>query len=439
MAAAHGLTARSLQDWLRDIEGRHPREVDLGLGRVREVAARMGLGRPARYVATVAGSNGKGSTVAFIEAIAAASGLRVGAYTSPHLLAYNERVRIDGADADDAALVEAFEAVEAARGATTLTYFEYGTLAALWLFERADLDLAVLEVGLGGRLDAVNIVDPDVAVITTVDLDHQDWLGPDREAIGAEKAGIARAWTPLVLGEDDPPSSVLGHAYAIGASAIRAGSDYRFGRDDDGEGWWWREPGFELALPLPGLAAPAQLRNAAAAIAALRALDLEIDDDAWARGVAAARVPGRLQRFERGGVEVLVDVGHNPQAARALAEWLRAAPVRRTVAVYGALADKDAAGVVQAIAPLVEGWHLAGTAEAGSRGRDAGALADALASTVAADAPRHGDVAGALAAALARAGHGGRVLVFGSFHVAAAALAWLAAADDSEAGAGGAV
>src|SRR5690606_26230889 len=217
-----------------------------GLARVSEVAGRMGLGRPARFVATVAGSNGKGSTVAFIEAIAAASGLRVGAYTSPHLLAYNERVRIDGVDADDAGLVDAFEAVEAARGATTLTYFEYGTLAALWLFERAGLDLAVLEVGLGGRLDAVNLVDPDVAVVTTVDLDHQDWLGPDRVSIGLEKAGIARAWRPLVLGEDDPPSSVLGHAYAIGASALRGGSDYRFGRDQGAAVWWWREPGFEL-------------------------------------------------------------------------------------------------------------------------------------------------------------------------------------------------
>jgi dihydrofolate synthase/folylpolyglutamate synthase len=430
---------RSLADWLREIEGRHPREVDLGLERVREVAARMGLGRPARRVATVAGSNGKGSTVAFIEAIAAASGLRVGAYTSPHLLAYNERVRIGGIDADDASLVTAFEAVEAARGTTTLTYFEYGTLAALWLFERADLDLAVLEVGLGGRLDAVNLVDPDVAVITTVDLDHQDWLGHDREAIGAEKVGIARAWTPLVLGEDDPPSSVLGHAYAIGASAIRAGSDYRFGREvDEGDGWWWREPGFELMLPLPRMAAPAQLRNAAAAIAALRALDVNIDDDAWARGVAAARAPGRLQHFERDGVDVLVDVGHNPQAARALAEWLRAARPAHTVAVYGALADKDAAGVVQALAPCVDAWHLAGTLDAGPRGRDADALALALAGTAAAAAVRHEDVAAALSAALADAGRDGRVLAFGSFHVAAAALAWLGAGD-SEAGAGGAV
>lgn len=429
---------RSLQDWLRDIEGRHPREVELGLARVREVADRMRLGRPARFVATVAGSNGKGSTVAFIEAIAAASGLRVGAYTSPHLLAYNERVRIDGVDVDDASLVDAFEAVEGARGDTTLTYFEYGTLAALWLFERAGLDLAVLEVGLGGRLDAVNLVDPDVAVITTVDLDHQDWLGPDREAIGTEKAGIARAWRPLVLGEDDPPSSVLGHAYAIGASAIRAGSDYRFGLEHEAGGWWWREPGFELALPLPGMAAPAQLRNAAAAIAALRALDLEIDDGAWARGVVAAQVPGRLQRFERGGVEVVVDVGHNPQAARALAEWLDAASVARTLAVYGALADKDAAGVVEAIADCVDAWHLAGIAGVGGRGRDAAALAQALAGTAAEGARRHRDVPSALAAALDDARPGDRVLAFGSFHVAGAALAWLAAGD-SEAGAGRAV
>lgn len=427
---------RSLQDWLGDIEGRHPREVELGLARVQEVSARMGLGRPARFVATVAGSNGKGSTVAFIEAIAAASGLRVGAYTSPHLRDYNERVRIDGEDAGDADLVAAFEAVEAARGDTSLTYFEYGTLAALWLFERAGLDLAVLEVGLGGRLDAVNIVDPDVAVITTVDLDHQDWLGHDREAIGAEKAGIARAWTPLVLGETDPPSSVLGHAYAIGASAIRGGSDYLFAPDEDGKGWRWREPGFELALPMPGLAAPAQLRNAATAIAALRALDLEIDEGAWARGVAAARVPGRLQRFELGGVEVLVDVGHNPQAARALAEWLAAAPVARTVAVYGALADKDAVGVVEAIAAGVDAWFLAGTEAAGSRGRDVDALAQALAGTSAAGAVRHADVPAALAAAVASAGAGGRVLAFGSFHVAGEALAWLADAG-SEAGAGG--
>ena len=290
-----------LADWLARLERQHPRAIDLGLDRVRAVHARLGLGRPARYVATIGGTNGKGSTVAFVEAIARAAGHRVGAYTSPHLLAFNERIRIDGADADDASIVEAFEAVEAARGEVSLTYFEVATLAALWLFERAGLDLAVLEVGLGGRLDATNIVDPDVAVITTVDLDHQDWLGPDVEAIGFEKAGIARAWTPLVLGDDDPPSSVLRHAWAIGAKALRIGCDFFVEPGEDG--WRWRDVGHAVDLPMPGLAAPAQLRNAAVAIAALRALDLPVDDGALRAGVADARLTGRLHRIERDGVE----------------------------------------------------------------------------------------------------------------------------------------
>ncbi|NUO76430.1 MAG: bifunctional folylpolyglutamate synthase/dihydrofolate synthase, partial [Lysobacter sp.] len=267
---------RTLADWLSHIERIHPKSIDMGLERIRAVAARLGLQRPGKKVITVGGTNGKGSTVAFIEAIARAAGKRVGAYTSPHLLAYNERVRIDGRDADDAALIEAFEAIEAARlrdGEIALTYFEYGTLAALWLFERAQLDLAILEVGLGGRLDATNIVDPDVAVITTVDLDHQDYLGDDRESIGFEKAGIARGWKPLVLGDDDPPSSVLRHAYAIGASAVRANCDFFFealpAQLDAAPQWRWREVGYRAELPMPQLAAPAQLRNAAVAIAAL--------------------------------------------------------------------------------------------------------------------------------------------------------------------------
>jgi folylpolyglutamate synthase/dihydrofolate synthase len=269
---------KTLADWLAYIEGQHPKAIDMGLERCREVARRMGLTAPARRVVTVGGTNGKGSTVAFVEAIARAAGWRVGAYTSPHLLRYNERVRIDGRDADDQALIAAFQAVEAARAGrddapVPLTYFEFGTLAALKLFAERDLDLAVLEVGLGGRLDAVNLVDADVAVVTTVDLDHQDWLGDTIEAIGFEKAGIARAWKPLILGDDDPPSSVLGHAYAIGASALRVGCDFFFEPDHDHPTrWHWRELGFALQLPMPALRAPVQLRNAAVAIAAVRAL-----------------------------------------------------------------------------------------------------------------------------------------------------------------------
>jgi len=430
---------RTLSDWLEYIERIHPRSIDMGLDRIRVVAKALKLGKPGKVVITVGGTNGKGSTVAFIESIARAAGWKVGAYTSPHLLAYNERVRIEGADASDDALIEAFEVIEAARGETQLTYFEYGTLAALWLFERAKLDLAILEVGLGGRLDATNIVDADIAVITTVDLDHQDYLGDDREQIGAEKVGIARAWKPLVLGDDDPPSSVLGHAYRIGAPTWRIANDFFFkplpsSIDADGNAlparWQWREIGKRMELPAPQLAAPVQLRNAAVAVAALRSLKKRpkpLPPNAYAEGIANARIGGRLQRFERDGVEIVVDVGHNPQAARALADWLRAAPAAgRVIAVYAALSDKDAAGVIDAMAPVVGQWHLAGLADAGPRGGDVEALAARLSGTAAADGARHATVAQALDAARAQARPGDRVLVFGSFHTAADALTSLA-------------
>ncbi|CAD1788645.1 bifunctional tetrahydrofolate synthase/dihydrofolate synthase [Xanthomonas euroxanthea] len=415
----------SLSDWLVYIEQQHPSTIAMGLERVREVAARLQLAAPARHVIVVGGTNGKGSTVAFIEAIGRAAGWKVGSYTSPHLLRYNERVRIDGVDASDAALVEAFAAVEAVRGDTTLTYFEYGTLAALWLLQRSALDLAVLEIGLGGRLDAVNIVDSDVAVITTVDIDHTDWLGEDREAIGAEKAGIIRAWKPVVLGEIDPPSSVLRRAYQLGANAIRAGSDYFFepieAQHPEAPQWRWRDVAVTLELPMPALHAPVQLANAAAAIAALQALPEALPDAAWAQGISSAQVVGRLQRCDVDGVQVLLDVGHNPQAARALADALGAqAHTGSTHAIYAALADKDVLGVVEAVATQVDQWSLAGLD--GARGQSAQALQARLQGSAAAQAVCHGDVAGALAAVLAQAAPGDRVLVFGSFHTVADAL-----------------
>lgn len=435
--------SRTLTEWLAHIEQVHPKSIDMGLDRVRVVAARLALARPAPVVITVGGTNGKGSTVAFIESIARQSRRRVGVYTSPHLLAFNERIRIDGVDAGDAAIVDAFEAIDAARlhgDPVALTYFEYATLAALWLFARAALDLVVLEVGLGGRLDATNLVDPDVAVITTVDLDHQDYLGVDREAIGFEKAGIARAWKPLVLGDDDPPSSVLRHAYAIGAACIRANCDFFFSlreidadTDSDSDvdpiaplqpavsAWTWRDVGHAMTLPLPALLAPVQLRNAAVAIAALRATSLDIDDAAIARGVANARLRGRLQRVDRDGISVLLDVAHNPQAARALATWLEASPIEgHTRAVFAALGDKDVRGVVEALAPHIDHWHLAGLA--GPRAIDAETLAARLGGTPAASATRHADVDAALAHALAASRPGDRVLVFGSFHTVADAM-----------------
>jgi dihydrofolate synthase/folylpolyglutamate synthase len=423
---------RNLADWLDHLQQIHPKSIDMGLERVGEVATRLRLGRPATHVVTVAGTNGKGSTVAFIEAIAREQGLRVGAYTSPHLLRFNERVRIDGREAGDGALVAAFARIEAARlgddegdapGAAPvpLTYFEFATLAALLLFGGAELDLAILEVGLGGRLDATNIVAPDVAVITTVDLDHQDYLGDDREAIGAEKAGILRAGKPAVLAERDPPSSVLRRAYELGAFAIRGHSDYLIRRDEDGGGWRWHEPGYSIRLPLPALDAPAQLDNAAAAIAALRALPIEFDDAAIRRGVEGAHVPGRLQRVHA-DPDIVVDVGHNPQAARELARWLEAAP-KPTHAVFSALADKDIAAIGAILGPEIGTWHVAGIHDAGPRGLDGSGVAARLAPTVPADRiVVHETVSEAVAAARRGLRPGERLLVFGSCHTVGEAL-----------------
>ena len=414
---------RTLAQWLAYQQTVHPRDIVLGLERVALVSRRLGLGRPGRRVITVGGTNGKGSTVAFIEAIARAAGLRVGAFTSPHLLRYNERIRIDGQDAGDEALVAAFTRIEAARVDVALTYFEFGTLAALMLMEDAGLDLAILEVGLGGRLDAVNIVDSDVAIITTVDLDHQEYLGHDREAIGAEKAGILRAGKPCVLGERDPPSSVLRRAYAIGAFAIRGHSDYLVEPTENG--WRWREPGFEVELPEPGMEAPVQRDNAAAAIAALRALDLDVPNAALQAGVAAARAPGRLQRLpvRPGEPERVLDVAHNPQGARQLAAWL-AATLKPTVAVFSALADKDLAGIVAPVAPYLKAWHLGPITDAGPRGLAVDELARRLAEQLPPGILHpHRSLADALAAALSDVGPDGRVLVFGSFHTVAEALA----------------
>ncbi len=421
---------RTLDDWLDYQQRIHPRAVALGLDRVGEVWQALGAPRGAPTVVTVAGTNGKGSTVAFLEAIFAESGLRVGAYTSPHLLRYNERVRVEGAEAPDAALIDAFARIEAARGDIELTYFEFGTLAALLVFETAKLDVALLEVGLGGRLDAVNIVDTDAAIVTTVDLDHMDWLGADRDAIASEKAGIFRAGRPAVIGERSPPTPLIAHALAIGARIVRSGVDYRYSRRADGWSLALRAS-TTLALPHPTLAAPSQYDNAAVAIAAIHALPREhvpFDPAAIARGVARASLPGRLQTI-RTSPDVIVDVGHNPQAARELGAWLAAnrARFRRVHAVFAALADKDLAGIVAALAGAFDAWHLAGLERESPRGAD---IATLVARTREALGGRpcsaHTDVASALEAALASAAPDDLVLAFGSFYTVAATLRELA-------------
>lgn len=424
--------SRTLAEWLVYQERVNVRSIELGLERSRLVWQRMGAASPARHVITVGGTNGKGSTVALLEAMLQAAGLRVGCYSSPHLLHYNERVRIEGVDASDEAFVASFERIEAARGDTPLTYFEFGTLAALDLFARADLDVAILEVGLGGRLDAVNIVDADAVIVTTVDLDHMDWLGPDRDSIGREKAGIARAGRPAIVGEIDSPAGLLDALKTCDAQVERAGMDFFVERHASGWRWRWRHAdGTVLELPDLALAAPVQYANAAAAIAALHALStrgaavLPATDfvQAISTGLRTVRVPARLQSLG-GDPALFVDVGHNPQAARALADWLDTQPPARVHAVYGALSDKDVAGVIGALGSRIAHWHLAGLEHDTPRGLSAAALTEVLQQALPqADFDTYPDVSHALAAARAAARPGERILAFGSFFVATAVLA----------------
>jgi len=416
------LTVRTLADWLDYQQRVHPRAIELGLERVRHVWQRLGSPAPAPVVITVGGTNGKGSTVAFLEAILAAAGKRVGTYTSPHLLRYNERVRVLGAEASDAALVGAFERIESARAEIPLTYFEFGTLAAVWIFAQSGLDAAILEVGLGGRLDAVNIIDADAAIVTTVDLDHQDWLGNDVDGIGREKAGIMRAGRPAIVGTREPPAGLLDEAARIGANLVRAGRDFHVEKRTNG--WRWHNGGHALDLPPPALEAPSQIDNAASAIAALHALRerIEWSAQALANGVRDAHVPARLQRLrKRGAAELVIDVAHNPQAARTLAQWLAQNPAR-TVAIFGALGDKDVDGIVVPLSVHVGAWRLGGLAGATPRGLTAADLHARMRNT--AHVEEHATIDAALDAAAGTAASGDRILAFGSFFVAAAALEW---------------
>ncbi len=415
----------TLAAWLTWQETLHPSEIDLGLERVAAVAARLRLTPAPFIVITVGGTNGKGSTVAMLESILVGAGYRVGAYTSPHLLRYNERVRLGGSPVDDMALCEAFERVDQARQEISLTYFEFGTLAALDIFRRRQVEVAILEVGMGGRLDAVNVLDPDVAIVTTVDLDHAQWLGETREAIGHEKAGIFRRGQPAVFASLDAPQSVVSDASAMGARLYRFGRDYTAMPEGEGEAWRWRYGERQRgALPLPALRGRAQLQNAAGVLMALDLLRerLPLTQGQIRDGLLAVRLPGRFQ-VEPGPVTRIFDVAHNPEAARELAANLAALPCGgRTLAVCAMLADKDMVAVVGALRERIDRWFVAGLAV--PRGASAEQLAAAIAAAGVPDervssAP---SVAAALSAALAAARAGDRIVIFGSFYTVAAVL-----------------
>lgn len=405
---------RTLGDWLAFIERQHPKAIALGLDRVEAVRSRLRIA-PACPVIVVAGTNGKGSTCALLESILRCAGYRTGLYTSPHLLRYNERVRIDSREAGDDSLCEAFDAVEEARGETALTYFEYGTLAAAWLFARQPLDAWILEVGLGGRLDAVNVFDADCAVLTSIDLDHMDYLGPTREDIGREKAGVFRKGKPAVVADANPPQSVLASVKAIGANLLLGGRDFGF-TADSAQWVYWGPGGKRPALAYPALRGPIQLVNAAASITALDCLrdQLPVAMQDVRRGLAEVEVAGRFQVLP-GRPMVILDVAHNPQAARNLAANLSDSGFApETHAVFGALRDKDIAGVVRALAPRITRWHLA-TLD-GPRGTTAEELAAVLAAEgVKAPFDLHATPALAFKAAREQAGEADKIAVFGSF------------------------
>jgi dihydrofolate synthase / folylpolyglutamate synthase len=435
---------RSLEEWLAHQERVHPQSIELGLDRLERVLRRLDWRQPGVPVITIAGTNGKGSVAAHTTAILRAAGHRVGTFTSPHLRDYRERIRIDGEKVDAAALLSAFERIEEAcrpgaptpgacapgkssSDAISLTFFEYNALAAFLVFEAARLDAWVLEVGMGGRLDAVNVVDPTVAVVVSIGLDHQEFLGASAEAIAREKAGIFRAGVPAVLGSRRMPGVLEELARAHRAPLKRLGHEFDFSRR--GERWRYRGSRWDLDdLPVPALAGDIQYANAATAIAAIEELprSLGIPADAIAGGLGAVRLEGRFQSILFAGVEWILDVAHNPDAARVLAANLAARPAAgRTLAVCGILADKDAAGVAAELAAAIDEWWLATTH--GARGASGAELAARTAPHL--EKPVHlaADIEGGCAAALAAARAGDRIVVFGSFHSVAPALDWLEA------------
>jgi dihydrofolate synthase / folylpolyglutamate synthase len=407
----------TLQDWLAHCERLHPKTIALGLDRVREVAQRMAL-RLDCTVITVAGTNGKGSTCAMLEAIALQAGWRCGLYTSPHLVRFEERCRIGGDAVAAADLVPHFARVEAARRDVELTYFEFTTLAILSLMAGAGLDLAILEVGLGGRLDAVNIVDPDCAVITSIDLDHQEFLGPDRETIGREKAGILRAGRPAIVSDPVPPQSVLDHAGELGADLWLLGRDFNFSGDK--QQWAWAGRGRRYAgLAYPALRGANQLINAAGVLAALTAVRqrLPVTAQAVRNGLALVELPGRFQIIP-GQPALVLDVAHNPHSVAALVANLDAMGFYPTThVVFGAMADKDLEAILRRMEPLADRWYFADlpTARAESA---AGLRARWEASRTRQDvtASEHPSPRAALETAAATADPADRIVAFGSFY-----------------------
>ncbi|MCT8580356.1 bifunctional tetrahydrofolate synthase/dihydrofolate synthase [Glaesserella parasuis] len=419
----------SLETWLSYLEKSHFKPIDMGLERIRKVAEELDLLKPAPYVITVAGTNGKGSTCKLLEMVLLKAGLKVGVYSSPHLIHYNERVRIQGQAVGNADLITTFDYIEQHKSAP-LTYFEFGTLAVLDLFRKARVDIAILEVGLGGRLDATNIVDPDFAVITSIDIDHVEFLGDNREAIGREKAGIFRPNIPVVIGEPDCPQSILDYAKELQCHVFRRDIDWTFSAESDR--LQWQSKTKSLTVPLPKIPQP----NCATALAVLTQLPFELSDEILAQAVEEAKMTGRFQLLgeqdfakfsqNRPLAQVFIDVGHNPHAARyladRLAEWIQ--PNRKIYAVFSALVDKDLSGIVEPLEDLIDEWYCAGLqGYRGQRGTEV--KSKLLAALPNAKAVAYENVIEASRVLFETANEQDIILVFGSFHTVADFVVWI--------------
>jgi dihydrofolate synthase/folylpolyglutamate synthase len=418
---------RSLDQWLAYQAQVHPQAIDLGLERLRVVLERLHWRPPTVPVIMIAGTNGKGSVSAYCAAILSAADFKVGTFTSPHLRHYRERIRVNDRLAHAQELVAAFETIEAARGSTALTFFEFNALAALIIFDASNLDAWVLEIGMGGRLDAVNVVDPDVAVVTSIGLDHQEYLGDTLEAIAREKAGIFRPGRTAVIGGREPSLTLESVARGLKSPLKRLAIEYNYVLD--GAGWRYRGTHWDLPhLPAPALKGDIQFTNAATALAALEEISerLPIPAAAIARGLTEVRLAGRFQlvRSVRSSPAWVLDVAHNPDAARVLARNLTDNPISgKTFAVCGILADKDARGIVSQLDRCIDSWWCASVD--GTRGRTGEALADVVREEVRGPVIAADNVASACAAAASAAGPEDRILVFGSFHTVGPAIDWL--------------
>ncbi|MCC7135236.1 MAG: bifunctional tetrahydrofolate synthase/dihydrofolate synthase [Nitrosomonas sp.] len=419
------MAARSLEDWLIYLEQLHPKMIDMGLGRVQQVRLAVGL-NPRFPVITVGGTNGKGSVCAMLEAILSEAGYCVGCYTSPHLLRYNERIRIHRQEVSDDAICSAFSAIESTRQIcqTSLTYFEVGTLAAMWLFVRQPVEVAILEVGLGGRLDAVNVFDPDCAVLTSIDLDHQDYLGNTREAIGFEKTGVFREHKPAVCAEPEIPPLVRQHMEAMGAELFLLNKHFSYQSEETCWHYQSRQR-HDRNLPFPALTGACQLQNASAVLAALEAIEMKLPvaQDCVRRGLERVSLSGRYQRIAI-NPSVILDVAHNPGAARQLAVNLNATVIDGlTIAVVAMLKDKDIVNTIRELASSVDRWVVAGLEV--SRGASASEIRTGLQQ---AGIEHHRligvfpDVSLAYAYACDYADENDRICVFGSFHTVGVVL-----------------